>query len=82
MSNFNPIYDDGYFSCLLDMKKFIEDSEKLGIRGVKKQRNYTASFIELLLSNREARREFMYYQEIDFKLNKDFKIVEHKKRAE
>lgn len=80
MSNFNPIHDDGYFSCLLDMKKFIENSEKLGIRSVKKQHNYIASFIELLLSNREARREFMHYQEIGFKLNKDFKIVEYKKK--
>lgn len=81
MSEFNPIYDDGYFSCLLDMKKFIEDSEKLGIRSVERQRNYIASFIELLLSNREGRREFMYYQDIGFKLNKDFKIVEYKKRV-
>lgn len=80
MSNFNPIFDDGYFSCLLDIKKFIEDSRKLGIRGVNKQHNYISSFIELILSNREARREFMYYQEISFKLNKDFKVIEYKKR--
>ena len=27
MSNFNPMYDDGYFKCLLDIREFINNSE-------------------------------------------------------
>ena len=82
MSNFNPIYDDGYFKCLLDLKEFVKNSEKVSIRGVRKQRNYISSFIELLLSNREARMEFMHYQELTFRMDKDCNIIKHLKRNE
>ena len=80
MSNFNPLYDDGYFKCLLDIREFINNSEKVGIRGVKKQRNYIRTFIEMLLKNREARSEFMYYGDIGFVIDKDFNVIRHRKR--
>lgn len=80
MSNFNPMYDDGYFKCLLDLKEFVKNSEKIGIRGVRKQRNYISSFIELLLSNREARMEFMHYQELSFRMDEDCNITKHLNR--
>ena len=82
MSNFNPMYDDGYFKCLLDLKKFAKDSEKLSIRGVRKQRNYISSFIELLLSNREARMEFMYCQEFSFRMDEDYNIIKYLNKDE
>ena len=51
MSNFNPLYDDGYFKCLLDIREFINNSEKVGIRGVKvdKQLHFICSLIPTVM---------------------------------
>lgn len=74
MDEFNPMYDDGYFKCLLDIKKFLEDSDKQSIRSLKQYKTYTKSFIDLLLSDANSRSKFRWNQELEIKCDANWKV--------
>lgn len=75
MNKFNPIYDDGYFKALLDLKEFLSGAGVRSFRGVRLQRSYINSFIDLLLKDRDAREYFRFNQNIGQKVDKSGKII-------